>query len=267
MEGPSRLGDEAPLRRIRVTVRCYAELNDFLPRQRRQLAFEETCAWRSPVKDFIESLGIPHTEIDVLLVNGEPSDLERTLEEGDRVAVYPVFEAFDVSEVSRVRPRPLREVRFVADVHLGRLAAWLRLAGFDTAYWDRATDADLVRRSRDEHRILLTRDQALLKRSAITHGSYVRATDPESQLAEVASRFHLAALARPFTRCTRCNTPLEPASPASVAERVPPASRACFDRFLHCPGCGRIYWEGSHYRRLLDLVERVCGPSGDQRRF
>jgi uncharacterized protein len=238
-----------------VTIRCYAELNDFLPEHKRQHAFVvSTLAGRS-VKDLLEGLGVPHTEVDLLLVNGEPAPFDARVNDGDRLAVYPVFEAFDVASVTRVRPEPLRETRFVLDAHLGRLAALLRLAGFDATYPRDATDQDLAAVSRDERRILLTRDQALLKRRAVTHGCYIRAMQPRLQLIEVVRRFQLSRSARPFTRCTRCNTILTVAARDVVAHLVPPRSLASFQRFLRCDGCGRVYWQGSHFERLRTLVD------------
>lgn len=245
--------------RVPVTVRCYAELNDFLAPGRRQVAFQVACEAGGSAKDLLEGLGVPHTEIDLLLVNGESAGFERALAAGDRVSAYPVFEAFDIGEFTRVRPEPLRAIRFVLDGHLGRLAAFLRLAGFDSVYWTHAADAELARISAAEHRVLLTRDQALLKRRAVTHGSYVRATEPVEQLAEVADRFHLARLARPFTRCMRCNGELAPAGKDEVRDRVPPRSLAHSHRFLRCAGCGRVYWEGSHHQRLQAMLRRCLG--------
>ncbi len=245
--------------RARVTVRCYAELNDFLSPERRQVPFDLLVHARTSVRDLLEGLGVPHTEIDLLLVNGESSSFSRPIADGDRVAAFPVFEAFDIAGVTRVRPDPLREVRFVLDGHLGRLAAYLRLAGFDALYRREASDAELAAVASAEHRVLLTRDQALLKRRSITHGSYVHATDPSAQLAEVVRRLQIARLARPFTRCTRCNGVLAPAAKERVAEQVPPRSRQHYQRFLQCATCGRVYWEGSHHARLQRLLDDALG--------
>lgn len=245
-----------------VTVRCYAELNDFLPHWRRQRAFEVATTAGQSVKDLLESLGVPHTEVDLLLRNGDAAAFEDRVEHGDRVAVYPVFEAFDIASATRVRPEPLRETRFVLDAHLGRLAGLLRLAGFDATYRRDARDEELAVASRDERRILLTRDQALLKRRAVTHGYYVRAVEPRVQAVEVVRRFQLARTARPFTRCTRCNALLDVAGKEDVAHLVPPRSLAHFQHFRHCPGCGRVYWQGSHYARLHALIDEVLTADG-----
>jgi len=242
-----------------VRVRVYAELNDFLPASRRQAAFDEVCADRTSVKDLLEGVGIPHTEVDLLLVNGESAAFDHRLADGDRVTAYPVFEALDVGGVTRVRPEPLREVRFVLDGHLGRLAAFLRLAGFDALYLRDAGDAELAAVSAAERRILLTRDQGLLKRRAVTHGYLVRSTRPTAQLTDVLQRFDLRRLVRPFTRCMRCNGLLAAVSKDEVAGQVPPRSYEAFDRFLRCQGCGKIYWQGSHYERLSRLVGPITG--------
>lgn len=245
---------------VPVTVRCYAELNDFLPRHRRQSSFVVRVGRHTTTKDLLESLGVPHTEVDLIVVNGESETFDRALEEGDRVAAYPVFEAFDIAPISRLRPEPLRDVRFVLDGHLGRLAAFLRLAGFDTLYRAAAEDAELAAASAGERRILLTRDRGLLMRRAVSHGHFVHATRPEDQLREIVDRFDLRRSARPFTRCTRCNTGLRPATPDEVAEGVPARSLRVFDSFLHCPACRRTYWKGSHYPRLRGLLLAALGP-------
>jgi uncharacterized protein with PIN domain/sulfur carrier protein ThiS len=234
--------------------RFYAELNDLLPPERRFVAFEHPCDGQSTVKDTIESLGVPHTEVDLILVNGESADFSRRVQPGDRISVYPVFESIDISSVARVRPAPLRQTRFVLDSHLGRLAAYLRALGFDTRYENHSADEDLARISRDEHRILLTRDAGLLKRSAVTHGHLMRETSPRLQLAEIVERFDLRRSVALFSRCLRCNTPLEEVQKESVAARLPERTRRIYNEFLTCPSCGRIYWKGSHYTRMQKMI-------------
>jgi uncharacterized protein with PIN domain len=244
---------------VRATVRCYAELNDFLPRARRQVAFEHAWDGRVSVKDLLEGLGVPHGEVDLLLVNGESSGFERLVKDGDRVAAYPVFESFDIASETRVRPAALRETRFVLDVHLGRLAALLRLAGFDALYRRDLGDAELADISASTKRILLSRDQALLKRRIVTHGYWVRSISPAGQLAEVIGRFDLGRTARPFTRCTVCNGATTAVAREEVADRVPPRSRQFYDDYRRCLDCGRVYWKGTHYERLSRLLEEVLG--------
>jgi uncharacterized protein with PIN domain len=179
------------------------------------------------------------------------------VQNGDRISVYPVFESFDITPLLQVRPQPLREIRFVLDVHLGRLAAYLRMLGFDALYQNDYDDDVLVRLSTAERRTLLTRDRSLLKRNAITHGYYVRETRPVQQLVEVLQRFDLCGAIAPFQRCLRCNDLLEPVAKETIADLLPPRTRISFNEFHICRTCDKIYWKGSHYQRMLQLIERL----------
>ncbi|MEW6573765.1 MAG: Mut7-C RNAse domain-containing protein [Bacillota bacterium] len=239
------------------SIRFYAELNDFLPPGKRQVAFTRFFFGEPAVKDLIESLGVPHTEVDLILINGESVEFTRRVRDGDRVSVYPVFESIDVSPVVRVRPAPLREVRFVLDNHLGKLATYLRMLGFDALYSSGLSDEALARLSARERRILLTRDRGLLKRSEVTHGYFVRSTGPPAQLAEVLRRFDLYSLVNPFCRCLRCNRLLQAVSKEEVEERLPPKVREYFAEFRLCRGCGRVYWKGSHYEQMEEFVRQI----------
>jgi uncharacterized protein with PIN domain len=205
----------------------------------------------------IETLGVPHPEVDLILVNGESVDFAYRVQDGDRISVYPVFESFDISSLVRVRPRPLRDTRFVLDVHLGTLAGDLRMLGFDARYRNDAHDPELAEISQRESRILLTRDRGLLMRSAVTHGYLLRETDPQRQLAEVVRRFDLAEGFRPFTRCMRCNGLLDPIAKEAIQDRLLPKTRRYYDTFAICRACGRIYWPGSHYENMRQRLERL----------
>lgn len=240
-----------------VAIRFYAELNDFLPPDRRQRELTYPFDVAPSVKDAVEALGVPHTEVDLILANGDPVGFDYRLVDGDRISVYPVFERLDISELARLRPDPLRVVRFVADGHLGTLARYLRLLGFDTRYDAGWADGTLAGVSVAEGRILLTRDRGLLKRGVVTHGLYVRDDDPRAQVVDVVRRLDLRASLRPFTRCMACNGWLEDVDKAVIVERLEPGTRQAFDRFRRCPDCDRVYWEGPHYRRLRDLVAHV----------
>jgi uncharacterized protein with PIN domain len=234
--------------------RFYEELNDFLPPARRKRTFAYRFQGTPAVKDAIEALGVPHTEVDLVLVNGASVRFSHRLRCGERVAIYPVFERLDITPLVRLRPAPLRTPRFVADVHLGTLARWLRLLGFDTLYDRTAQDPDLVRCSVAERRILLTRDVGLLKHGVLTHAHYVRATAPDRQLEEVVRALDLARKARPFTRCLRCNGRLARVTLREVAAEIPQDIRRRFRRFVRCAECGRVYWPGSHYQRLRSRI-------------
>ena len=240
-----------------VVLRFYAELKDFLGVHHRWGRVSRTFDVPGSVKDMIEACGVPHTEVDLILANGESVDFSYQVGDGDRISVYPVFEAFDISSIVRVRPQALRQVRFVLDGHLGRVARYLRLVGFDTAYSNAWSDHELVLISTGQHRILLTRDVGLLKHGAVTHGYFVRAIDPLQQLTEIVRRFHLADCLAPFTRCMQCNGSLQPAEKDEIAHRLPPRTRDHFDEYRICASCERIYWRGSHHRRLDERVDQA----------
>jgi hypothetical protein len=248
-----------------ATFRFYEELNDFLPGGRRKRAFAHACARGATVKHVIEALGVPHTEVEVILANGESVDFSYIVHEGDRISVYPVFESLDVTPLLRLRGEPLRRTRFIADANLGGLARYLRMLGFDTLYENGYADRQLVRIAAAEGRIVLTRDRALLMHRSISRGCYVRATRPRQQLEEILARLDLHRAIAPFSRCLRCNRELEPVAKEAVRDRLPPGSDAFYRRFWTCRGCGRIYWEGSHWRRMESLIGQLAQAGGPKR--
>jgi uncharacterized protein len=244
-------------------IRFYSELNDFLAPWRRSRT--TSCAFdvSGSVKDMIESLGVPHTEVDLILANGESVDFSYRVRHGDRISVYPPFEAMDISPLVRLRPQPLRDMRFIADGHLGRLAAYLRMVGFDTLYRSDCEDVELARISANDKRILLTRDRGLLKRNVVTRGYCVRTTNPREQFAEVLQRFDLSGSIAPFQRCVHCNELLQPAHKELINDRLQPDTKQFYEEFWTCPACHRIYWKGSHYRRMQRFIESVIHPKSE----
>lgn len=241
--------------------RFYEELNDFLPPKKRKVYFNHPCNGRNTIKDIIEALGVPHTEIDLILVNGQSVDFSYIVQDGDHISVYPMFELFDITPLVRLRPQPLRVSRFVLDVHLGKLARYLRLLGFDTLYRNDYDDSELARLSSVKRRILLTRDRGLLKRRIITHGYYIRATDPSSQLQEVLKRFDLFRCVHSFRRCIRCNGLLATVPKEQIIARLERNTRRYFNQFWICSDCQQIYWQGSHYIRMQKLVADVLNQT------
>jgi uncharacterized protein with PIN domain len=240
---------------ITATFRFHDELNDFLAPKRRRQEFSVPCAQAATTKHMIEALGVPHTEVARILINGEPAGLDRPMQDGDRVAVYPRVAAMVATPP--LGEAPLRRPGFVADAHLGGLARLLRMLGFDTLYDNHFHDDDIVSICAHDGRIVLTRDRELLKRRAVSRGCYVHALKSEAQLLEVVARFDLARSVRPFTLCLHCNAPLRAADKAAVIDRLPPRVREIHDRFSTCDACGRVYWEGSHWcsmRRQLDAL-------------
>ncbi|MBF8268841.1 MAG: Twitching motility protein PilT [Gammaproteobacteria bacterium] len=244
-----------------ATIRFYEELNDFLPLQKRKHDITITFRQRNSIKDLIESLGIPHTEIDLILVNQTPVDFSYIVRDQDRISVYPVFESFDISSLNRLRPQPLRYLRFVLDIHLGKLAKYLRMLGFDTLYANHYSDTELATlASSGEKRILLTRDVGLLKHKLVSHGYFVRTTQPRQQLVEIVERFDLKKLVTPFKRCVHCNGCLTPLEKPAAQGRVPAQIYQDLDKFVLCDSCQQIYWQGSHYDRMMKFIRFLLNP-------
>jgi uncharacterized protein len=235
-----------------ATFRFYAELNDLLPREWRQLDIAHLFREPATIKDRIEAHGVPHTEVELIQVNGAPVDFAYRLRDGDRVSVYPFMAVLE-------NPRPLRPPyprgRFVLDQHLARLAAYLRLLGQDCVHRAHFPDDDLARVAVDENRILLSRDKRLLMRRAVVHGGFVHATDPFEQVPEVLHRFGAPESIAPFTRCMACNGVLRPVARERIEDRLPADTRRYYDEFTECPECRRVFWEGSHVRRMRAWVE------------
>lgn len=226
--------------------RFYEELNDFLLPAQRKRSLEYRFQGHPGIKDPIEAFGVPHTEVDLIVVNGESVGFDYQLRPGDRVAVYPMFESFDISPLVKLREKPLRRTAFVLDVNLGKLARRLRMLGFDALYDNRYEDAEVADIAAAEGRIVLTRDRRLLFAKRITHGYWVRSTDPRRQVDEVLTRFDLRRQIRPFRRCMRCNGLLREVPKAEVLDRLEPKTKLYYERFYQCGGCGKVYWEGSH---------------------
>jgi uncharacterized protein len=251
-----------PPHMAQIWVRFHAELNDFLPPQRRGERLGVPFPGRASIKDTLESLGVPHPEIALILVQGAPVDFAYLVQEDDDIEAYP-------HSLARTLPYPPRlpspEPRFVLDAHLGRLAERLRLLGFDTLYRNDYDDPELAQIAGTERRILLSRDLGLLKRAAVIYGYFVRATDPEQQVIEIARRFDLFNAIQPFHRCVRCNGMLESVAKAEIEDRLPPQVRAEHAEFRQCDSCGQLYWPGSHYARIQSYIAelvRQAAPEG-----
>lgn len=240
-----------------VQLRFYEELNDFLAPAVRKTTLMHDFDRRTSVKDMIESFGVPHTEVDIILVNGRSVDFSHIVQDGDRISVYPVFESLDITPLVRLRPAPLRTPAFVLDANLGRLARYLRLLGFDCLYRNDYDDETVANIAAREPRTVLTRDRALLQRKLITRGYFVRAVRPRLQVSEVLARFDLYRQVSPFSRCTRCNGLLQAVDKQAVTDRLEPKTRKYYDSFLQCSACGQVYWQGSHHERAQSLIDAL----------
>ena len=244
--------------RRHAVFRYYAELNDFLPAARRFADFAHSFELPASVKDVIESMGVPHTEVDLILLNCTPVDFSHPVQDGDRISVYPAFKSLDTRPLLQLRT-PLQDSRFVVDAHLGRLARYLRMLGFDADYETDREGKELSRVSHNEGRILLTRDRGLLKRSEVEYGYFVRATEPRLEVIEVVRRFDLFSAVSPFRRCLRCNALLNSVAKEAILDRLQTKTNRYYDEFRICPACNRIYWTGSHYEHMQRFVQSILG--------
>ena len=240
-----------------ATFRFYEELNDFLPEDKRKKDFSVSFRQKSTVRDVLVSQGVPHTKVDLILVNGESANLSCTLEGGERVSVYPVFESLDIRPIRKLGPVPLRRLEFVADTHLGGLAKYLRLFGFDTLYYRDKSPEDLIQISVVQGRVLLTRSKGLLSHKSVTRGILVKDVDPREQLKATFRHLDLYAEARPFSRCLRCNGMITPVLKKDLRQSLPPRVSNGQEAFFLCSSCERVYWQGTHFKRMGHFVEEV----------
>lgn len=243
--------------RKQAEFRFYEELNDHLPKELRKKTFTYNFNGSQTVKDAIESLRVPHVEVDLILINSRPVDFKYRLQHDDKVSVYPVFELFDISKVSSLRKKGLRYPKFILDVHLGKLARYLRLMGFDTLYRNDYSDREIIEISVSNNRIILTRDIGILKNDKVTRGYWLRSQDSKQQLCEVLKKFDLYSQIQTFSRCIVCNGIIESIGKDKIADKITPNTFKYYNEFFKCSSCQRLYWEGSHYIKLKKFTETI----------
>jgi len=227
---------------MKATFTFIDELNDFLSHQRKNISFSLEFESHQSLKHLIESIGVPHTEFGKVMVNGQPVEPARRMREGDQVTVYPAD--------SLLQDEP----RFILDNHLGQLATYLRMLGFDSLYRNDYQDDELAKVSIEDGRVLLTRDRRLLMRKSIGRGYCIHQMEPRRQTVEVLRRFKLYEKVKPFQRCLRCNSPLQVVSKQDIIERLEPLTKIYFDEFHICPACSQIYWKGSHFEHMQHMI-------------
>ncbi len=237
-----------------IHIRCYAELNDFLPFERKQRNF--TLSLKTPVivAEVIELLGIPLSEVDLVMVNSQPVERSHRLRKNDYVSIYPTFETLDISSLKTTQKQPLRTTTFILDAHLGKLAKYLRMLGFDTLYRNDYGDMEIIEIAKEQKRVILSRDKVLLKSPKVNHGYYVRATEKHTQLIEIVKKFDLYSQFKTFTRCMTCNTVLQSRSKETIRNLIDPDTYNCFNEFFYCPECNKVFWKGSHFERMEQLI-------------
>jgi uncharacterized protein with PIN domain len=240
---------------FKVRLRFHGDLNVFLRSRAGDAVIERRLAEKTSIKDIIESCGVPHPEVDLILVDEQTVGFDYTLANDAKVEVFPV-ENRDTNRTEK-RLQTISIARFVTDGHLGGLTRNLRLLGFDVAYPKNADDGQLLDVMSRENRALLTRDRRLLMHGIVQHGYCPRSQNADEQTIEVIRRFDLLELIAPFTRCLRCNALLEAAAKADVIDRLEPLTKIYYDQFRRCPDCKQIYWSGSHFPKLQKRIEEI----------
>lgn len=244
---------------IQLTLRFYGDLNEMLSINHSGPVLERSLPEPTSVKDLIEGYGVPHTEVDLILVDGSAVDFPYQIQDGEHISIYPFFHALDIPETLRLQKKELPDPRFLADVNLGKLARYLRMAGFDTAYRNDAGDAELIEQMLDENRTLLTRDRELLMHKVVEKGYLPRSDRPSEQLEEVLRRFSLFDKVDPYSRCPSCNGLLQSVDKEEILDQLEPLTKRHYEQFSQCPSCGQVYWAGSHRRRLHPKVKEILG--------
>ena len=247
-----------------VRLNLHGDLDFFLPTRTRRKSIERGLTEKTSIKDVIESCGVPHPEVGLIVLNGRALDFGYGVTRDAEIDVYPPGIGYPHFEKKPLQVTTVRS--FVADGHLGKLARTLRLLGFDVAYDCRADDRQLLAIMEAENRALLTRDRRLLMHAVVQTGYCPRSQDPDEQTIEVIRRFNLFGLIAPFTRCLRCNAVLQQVAKIDVVEKLEPLTKIYYEQFRRCTGCKQIYWSGSHFDRLQKRIEiiqaRLAGKSG-----
>ncbi len=240
-----------------IHLRFYEELNRYLPQERRKTWFDLSLKKETSVKKVLESLKIPLEEVDLILVNEQSVGPDYVFHENDRTSVYPVFELLDVSGVTQMRDKPLRDPKFICDSHLGRLCKYLRILGFDTLYFNWFTMNQIIETSLQENRIVLSKNRTLIKDRRVTHAYWIRSFNREEQIKELVVKLDLWRLFKPMTRCLQCNHPISPIGKSLIQERLQEKTARYYHEFFICEPCNKVYWKGSHYEAMLNWMKAL----------
>jgi len=241
----------------KAIVRFYEELNDFLPEHRRKTDFDALFTGKRSIKDMIEALGVPHTEIDLILVNGISVDFDYILQDNDRVSVYPVFESLNITDITRLRKIPLRRNRFIADINLGDIVKYMRILGFDVYYDTSLSNRGIIEISKNKTRIILTKNKKLLKFKDVSHGIFIRPGTPLDQIGRIIVYLDIKSSIKPFSRCLKCNSLLNTIPKEKILDRIPLKTRACCDEYVLCQTCDKIFWKGTHFISMEKFVGQI----------
>lgn len=237
-----------------VTCRFYGQLNRFLAPQRKHKTFVYAVKGTPAIKDTVEALGVPHVEVDCILINGQSVGFDYQIKGDERIRVYPQANHLRLKRIMRLKAKPPARPRFILDAHLGKLTRHLRLLGFDVLYRKDIADQQIVAATRRTGRVVLTRDIGILKNKTVRYGYFVRAIDPKKQLKEIIQRFNLSGRIKPFRVCLRCNGRIRRVAKDKVMHRLPPLTKEFYTRFYMCRSCRKVYWQGAHYESLAGII-------------
>lgn len=240
-----------------ASFRFYHSLNDFLPENKRWVPFEIEFFGNPSVKDKIESLNVPHTEIDLIIANGIPVDFKYKLKDGDYISVYPEFKKIILPDKFHLLKKPEGNLKFICDVQLGKLAKYLRLLGFDTLYSNNFKTEEIIKQSNEEERIILTRSILLLKNNKVQFGYWIRSENPVEQLIQILIQLELISELNPFKKCSLCNGELVKVDKELIKDELLSETKKYFDKFYICNKCKKIYWQGSHYKRINIFFQEI----------
>jgi len=240
-----------------VYLRLFGELNQFFEdknKRIREIKYKD----RQTIKDILEGIGVPHTEVYFLLKNNQPINFNYLVKNGDSISAYPIFKTINIeSSQKTLRKKFPYQPKFIADAHLGKLVSYLRILGFDTLYYNDYGDKFLADKSAKENRILLTKDHGLLMRKKVKYGYYIRNDNPQKQLSEVIHRYDLKEYINKSSRCPKCNHLLESIRKEKIIDRLEPKTKKYYNEFYICTNCDQIYWKGSHFKRINKMVEKI----------
>jgi uncharacterized protein len=242
---------------IPLTIRFYGILNDFLKQSKKNKNHKIIAFNHQTIKDIIESIGIPHIEAGVILANNKSVNFRYRPASQDKIQIYPFNYPVKQGQEFHLQPKPLKNPKFLLDIHLGKLARNLRLCGFDAFLFNGELDAELVHQALKARRIVLTRDLELLKRGTLKRGYWIRNDTPGHQLTEVIKRYNLFNRLQPFHRCLICNGKLKMISKKKIVDQLPAKVREYFNEFFQCSSCGKLYWKGSHYSSMKRKIEKL----------
>ena len=243
----------------KAIFRFYEELNDLLPKHRQKTDSEVEFEGKRSVKDMIEALGVPHTEVDLILVNSESVNFSYIIKDADRISVYPVLESLNIENVTRLRPSPLRKTRFVADINLGDIVKYMRALGLDVFFDPSLSPLEIIAISKNKNRIILTKSKNLLKYKDVSHGILIRPESTTKQIACIIEYLDIKDRIKSFTRCLLCNSPLENISKKEIEDRIPPRTKEFCDGYVYCRKCDKIYWKGTHYIKMKNMIHEILG--------